>query len=459
MKKENTSASTPAVTTAQERVAAATRLSTPTGKLNRSLFGQMTGALQLAALACLALTTLTSAQAAKVAYIHGDVSQFGDIPSGTQDAYDQMLLTDTGPKGMSSFRQMVLDEGHTIDQRYDQNTTLNSTFLSNYDVIVFGLHQKIWSAGEKQALDIWIRGGGSIFIYSDSAAGGFHRKVGGQNTTGQTVVNNLISQYGMQVTVDQANGVKAYRAGPGATHPIVAGRPILEGEGVSPVAVNPNSGAVALIPYIDNPDYKVSGTPTITHQQNITIANPIWAALALRKLENGYIIAQFDRQPMWNNGPGSSILKRDNLEILRRVVNFLADNATSPTTVNLEANAFTSESNPGDNQVIRITGNVVGYIRNNSWIAFDGVDFGSGVTSATVSASSARAGGNLELRLGSPTGTLIGTIPITNTGSWTTFQPFSTTVNVSGVKNLYLVFKATPTSSTSLFDLQTVSFQ
>ena len=32
----------------------------------------------------------------------------------------------------------------------------------------------------------------------------------------------------------------------------------------------------------------------------------------------------FDRQAMWNDGSGSSINKRDNQEILRRLLNFLA---------------------------------------------------------------------------------------------------------------------------------------
>ncbi|MEO0793640.1 MAG: malectin domain-containing carbohydrate-binding protein [Verrucomicrobiota bacterium] len=260
----------------------------------------------------------------QIAYIHGDVAPDGTVPSGPANPYDQMLLTDSGNTGMSLFKAMVEAEGYIINQYYDQNTTLNASFLNQFDVVIFGLHQKIWSASEKSALDTWIRAGGGMLIYSDSASGGFFQSVGAQNPVGQTVTNNLISTYGMQVTVDQANGTKAYRSGPSPTHPIVAGRPIFEGEGVSPVAVAANSGVEILIPYENNPNYTVSGSANIPHQQNITISNPSFAALALKPLGNGNLIVQFDRQPMWNNGPGSSIIKRDNEEILRRIVRFLA---------------------------------------------------------------------------------------------------------------------------------------
>ncbi len=260
--------------------------------------------------------------AKEIAYIHGDVSADGDIPSGSEAPFHQMLLTDTGSRGCSIFKEMVESKGHTITQYYDAETELTPEYLNQFDLIIFGLHQKKWSEKEKNALDNWIWAGGSIYIYSDSAVGGLHSKVGAQNPVGQSVVNNIIAQYGMQVTVDQANGVKAYQAGPGADHPIVSGRPVWEGEGVSPIAIDKDSGAKALIPYKNDSDYKVSGNPDINHKDNITIENPVWAALALQSVGKGHVIVGFDRQPMWNDGEGSDIEKRDNKEILSRIIDF-----------------------------------------------------------------------------------------------------------------------------------------
>ncbi|MGJ8652515.1 MAG: DUF5060 domain-containing protein [Opitutaceae bacterium] len=269
-----------------------------------------------------------------IAYIHGDVSADGNIPSGAEDPYDQMLLDDTGDTGLSQFKAMVEAEGYSIEQHYDQTTNLDVSFLDDYDIVIFGLHQKVWSSGEKLALDTWLQAGGGMLIYSDSAAGGRYNLVGAQNTVGQTVVNNLISQYGMEVTVDQANGIKAYKASIGAPHSIVADQVVLEGEGVSPVAVDPTRDVERLIPYEDDPAYKVSGDPTISHQQNLTFSNPEFAALALTRPGQGRLIAMFDRQPMWNNGPGSDINERDNETILRRIVRYLAGDLDDPEPFN-----------------------------------------------------------------------------------------------------------------------------
>ena len=49
-------------------------------------------------------------------------------------------------------------------------------------------------------------------------------------STGQKAVNDFISKFGMEVCVDQANGVKAYRAGNEATHQIVKGNVAIEGD-------------------------------------------------------------------------------------------------------------------------------------------------------------------------------------------------------------------------------------
>jgi len=281
----------------------------------------------------------SSASAEQIAYIYGDVAANGNIPSGSQAPYDQMLITDEGATGLSQFRSLVESQGHNISQYYDANTELTSNFLNQFDVVIFGLHQKRWSAAEKNALDVWIRGGGGMLTYSDSASGGRFNLVGAQNPVGQRTVNNLISQYGMQVTVDQAHGVKAVRPGPDNNHPIVEGRLIIEGEGVSPVAVDRNAGVQILIPYEDQD--RVSGALTLPHRQNITINNPLFATLALRPLDQGNIIVMFDRQPMWNAGPGSSINRRDNREILTRTINFLASdtNQTPPPEPGLEVSA------------------------------------------------------------------------------------------------------------------------
>jgi len=366
-----------------------------------------------------------------VAYIHGDVAANGNIPSGNAAPFHQMLLTDTGIRGTSEFRSVVESEGYQIEQFYDQSTTLTNAFLNQYDVIVFGLHQRVWSAGNLNRLNNWINAGGSILVYSDSAAGGRFNQVGSDNTVGQTAVNNIITRYGMQVTVDQADGIIANSSG-NSNHPIVAGNLVLEGEGVSPVAVDPNSGAEILIPYQTN---VVSGNASLNRVQNITINNPTYAALAIQNVGSGHVVAMYDRQPVWNNGEGSDITRRDNRTILRNIMRFLADDLDAiigdpgPATgigATIAATTYDAESNPNQNNIIREVNGAVGFTRNNSWIRFDDFEFpGRRRYDFTITASSGNAGGAIEIRQDSPTGRVLTTIQVPNTGGFQNFQTFT----------------------------------
>jgi len=287
-----------------------------------------------------------------VAYIHGDISEAGFTPAssattGATTPYDQMLLTDTGGTGLSTFRDLVQEQGYSIDQYYDQVTELNANFLSDKDVIVFGLHQKRWSTAERDALDLWLRDGGGMLIYSDSASGGFHRIVGAQNSVGQSISNNLISRYGIEIMVDQANGAPSIDALDTAS--IVGLRGLtLKAEGVSPIAFDPNNNDVeVLIPY----------TGPIRTNAGLTISNPEYAALALRPVGDGHVMALFDRQPIWNDGNGANIEDEDNRLIFSTIIDFLAErpNATSPVNVEPSVEISTNGANFSPNDTVTIT--------------------------------------------------------------------------------------------------------
>lgn len=127
-------------------------------------------------------------------------------PRGGKDAYDQMLLNDTGNTGLTSFKVLVESQGYTISDHYDAVTTLSAGFLRGFDVVIFGLHQKMWTEAEKDNLRDWLNAGGGILIYSDSASGGRFNIVGISNPVGRNVTNNLIAEYGMEVTVDLGGG-------------------------------------------------------------------------------------------------------------------------------------------------------------------------------------------------------------------------------------------------------------
>ncbi|MFJ5269906.1 PQQ-dependent sugar dehydrogenase [Streptomyces sp. NPDC088358] len=101
-------------------------------------------------------------------------------------------------------------------------------------------------------------------------------------------------------------------------------------------------------------------------------------------------------------------------------------------------------------------GKTVGDIENGDWISFQPYALGN-ATRFTARVSSGGAGGTIEVRSGSTTGTLLGTATVPVTGGWETFQ--DVTVGLSnqptGSTSLYLVFKG---GSGALFDLDEFSF-
>ncbi|MEO3746447.1 glycoside hydrolase family 43 protein [Plantactinospora sp. B5E13] len=83
----------------------------------------------------------------------------------------------------------------------------------------------------------------------------------------------------------------------------------------------------------------------------------------------------------------------------------------------------------------------VGWIENGDSIKVKGVAFGAGAASFSARVASATSGGRVELRLGGPNGTLVGTCTVSGTGGWQTWTTVSCPVNgATGTQDLYLRF-------------------
>ncbi|MET8147221.1 family 43 glycosylhydrolase [Actinoplanes sp. NPDC049668] len=83
----------------------------------------------------------------------------------------------------------------------------------------------------------------------------------------------------------------------------------------------------------------------------------------------------------------------------------------------------------------------VANVENGDYIKVKGVAFGTGATSFTARVASATSGGRIELRLGSPTGTLAGTCTVPGTGGWQAWTSVTCGVTgLTGTQDLYLRF-------------------
>ncbi|MFC4022105.1 ThuA domain-containing protein [Micromonospora sp. GCM10011542] len=96
-------------------------------------------------------------------------------------------------------------------------------------------------------------------------------------------------------------------------------------------------------------------------------------------------------------------------------------------------------------------GQTLGYIDPGDWAAYNGVDL-TGATSFKSRIVSGGPGGTIQVRTGSTTGPVLGSVAVPNTGSWTTYADVTTTLSgvPSGTQNLYLTFTG---SGTGLFDV------
>ncbi|GAA3239030.1 carbohydrate-binding protein [Actinocorallia longicatena] len=131
---------------------------------------------------------------------------------------------------------------------------------------------------------------------------------------------------------------------------------------------------------------------------------------------------------------------------------FTFDTGENPST-SVEAESFTSNSGVQlADKAEASGGHTVGYINNGDWTGYSGIDT-LGATAFSARVSSGGAGGTIEIRSGSATGMLLGTLTVPVTGSWETFQDVSTALSGTASGPLFLVFKGQ--GDGYLFDVDT----
>jgi hypothetical protein len=102
-------------------------------------------------------------------------------------------------------------------------------------------------------------------------------------------------------------------------------------------------------------------------------------------------------------------------------------------------------------------GKTVGDINNGDWIAFTPYNV-SNATGFSARVSSAGSGGTLQVRTGSATGPVLGSVTVPVTGGWETFATVSGTISnpPAGTTSLYLTFTGSGTGF--LYDLDSFTF-
>ncbi|ANW97130.1 hypothetical protein AXE80_12915 [Wenyingzhuangia fucanilytica] len=98
----------------------------------------------------------------------------------------------------------------------------------------------------------------------------------------------------------------------------------------------------------------------------------------------------------------------------------------------------------------------IGFIQDGDWVAYHNIDL-TNINVVKANASSKTNGGTIEVRLGSTTGTLIGSLDVAGTGGWGNWEIAQTNItNVSGNQDVYFVFTG---ESGYLFNVDWFSFE
>lgn len=121
--------------------------------------------------------------------------------------------------------------------------------------------------------------------------------------------------------------------------------------------------------------------------------------------------------------------------------------ATTPAAITRSAYAPMAAASYSAQQGTAVAGGNVELIQQGDYLEYKGIDFGStGSRSFSIGLAvlNTYAGRKIQIRIGSPTGTVIGTVTTAGTGSWTTYKTQTVAVSkVTGVQTVYLTFAGT----------------
>ncbi|MFJ1600426.1 ThuA domain-containing protein [Streptomyces sp. NPDC088261] len=158
----------------------------------------------------------------------------------------------------------------------------------------------------------------------------------------------------------------------------------------------------------------------------------------VRSLQQGYIGIQ-------NHGTGDDVSFR-NVRIKE------LGGTTPPASSTYEGESFTSQQGvQAADHAPASGGRTLGYIENGDWAGYSQASL-TGAKTFSAKVSSAGAGGTVQVRSGSATGPVIGSVAVPNTGGWETFRTVTTTLTGTPTGPVFLTFTG---GAGSLFDIDT----
>ena len=262
----------------------------------------------------------------KILFVRGG-DRTGGFLEGNNDAERTEHLADinnltagAGNHGWGELAATLRNQGFIVEQITEGSETssgpaqgihidFETLNLDQYRVIVFGSNNANYDGAAIDAIDNWIRGGGSALFISDANFGGNWADAANSD-------QYFLDRFGLIMNQDQGTYVKSRSAGeflvPG--HPIFNGVDDFDGEGVSPISIGNLPGDVQAVRLAaaegnvrrNNPPYGSSQGPSTANDAND-------AALLAVTAAQGKIAGHFDRNTFFNQeGAGTDLTRFDN---------------------------------------------------------------------------------------------------------------------------------------------------
>ncbi|XHC25311.1 hypothetical protein ABWH91_13940 [Phycisphaerales bacterium ac7] len=194
--------------------------------------------------------------------------------------------------------------------------------LDRYAVIVMGSNNAVYKPAQIDAIERYVRGGGSVLFISDANFGSDWPDASNSD-------QQFLDRFGW--TMQQDQGTYALRRADGnfmaGDHSILAGVDAFDGEGVSPIVVPEADikGVRTTLVVRARSGAQTRNNDTEAGRGSSRAVGPRDAALCVARVGRGRIAGHLDRNTFFNlNGAGTDINRFDNRAYAINLIRFLA---------------------------------------------------------------------------------------------------------------------------------------
>ncbi len=265
----------------------------------------------------------------RVLFIRGADRSGGFLEAGNDASRTEQLAdifntsTARGNHGWSELRQTLETNGFQTEQLIEPTETgapatgqtngaqieFSSIGLSDYDVLVFGSNNAVYTADSVDAVENYIRSGGGAIFISDANFGSDWADASNSDQQFLDRFGLIVNQDRGTYSIDRSDGEFLI-----PDDPIFAGVNRIDGEGVTPIEVGtPTAGVSVNILALAEGRTRLNDGAGGDNQGSVRAVGPNDAAILFATADQGRLIGHFDRNTFFNaNGAGTDINRFDN---------------------------------------------------------------------------------------------------------------------------------------------------